>query len=78
MGDTPIPVPRQLRAGYDMRPPAFPRSVIPCGVRDVRDYPIPSESAGGIVTGGSVLDIEAKSLRLGDAVKVPRGGSAAL
>ena len=65
VGDTLISVLRQLRAGYDMRPAAFPQSVILCGVRDVRDYPIRSAS-GDIVTGGSAFNIKAKSLRLGD------------
>ena len=65
VGDTLISVLRQLRAGYDMRPAAFPQSVILCGVRDVRDYPIRSES-GEVVTGGSAFNIKAASLRLGD------------
>ena len=65
VGDTLISVLRQLRAGYDMRPAAFPQSVILCGVRDVRDYPIRSAS-GDIVTGGSAFNIKAESLRLGD------------
>ena len=66
VGDVLISVLRQLRAGYDMRPAAFPHSVVLCGVRDVRDYPIHSESAGEIVTGGSAFNIKAESLRLGD------------
>ena len=66
VGDTLISVLRQLRAGYDMRPAGFPQSVVLCGVRDVRDYRIHSESAGGIVTGGSAFNIKAESLRLGD------------
>ena len=66
VGDTLISVLRQLRAGYDMRPAAFPQSVILCGVRDVRDYRIHSESAGEIVAGGSAFNIKATSLRLGD------------
>ena len=66
VGDALISVLRQLRAGYDMRPAAFPQSVVLCGVRDVRDYRIHSESAGEIVTGGSAFNIKAKSLRLGD------------
>ena len=66
VGDTLISVLRQLRAGYDMRPAAFPQSVILCGVRDVRDYRIHSESAGEIITGGSAFNIKAESLRLGD------------
>ncbi len=66
VGDTLISVLRQLRAGYDMRPAAYPQSVILCGVRDVRDYRIHSESGGEIVTGGSAFNIKAASLRLGD------------
>ena len=37
-GDSLLAILRQLRAGYDLRPHAFPQSVILCGVRDVRDY----------------------------------------
>ena len=37
VGDTLLSVLRQLRAGYTLRPDAFPQSVILCGVRDVRD-----------------------------------------
>ena len=33
VGDTLISVLRQLRAGYDQRPSAFPQSVILCGIR---------------------------------------------
>ena len=66
VGDTLISVLRQLRAGYDMRPTAFPQSVVLCGIRDVRDYRIHSESAGDVITGGSAFNIKAKSLRLGD------------
>ncbi|MCY4343516.1 MAG: AAA family ATPase, partial [Gammaproteobacteria bacterium] len=66
VGDTLISVLRQLRAGYDMRPAAFPQSVILCGIRDVRDYRIHSETEGDIITGGSAFNIKAASLRLGD------------
>ena len=66
VGDTLISVLRQLRAGYDLRPAAFPQSVVLCGIRDVRDYRIRSESAGEIIAGGSAFNIKAKSLRLGD------------
>ncbi len=66
VGDTLISVLRQLRAGYDMRPAAFPQSVVLCGVRDVRDYRIRSESSGEIIAGGSAFNIKAESLRLGD------------
>ena len=66
VGDTLISVLRQLRSGYHQRPAAFPQSVILCGVRDVRDYRIHSESSGEIVAGGSAFNIKAASLRLGD------------
>ena len=66
VGDTLISVLRQLRAGYANRPAAFPQSVILCGIRDVRDYRIHSESADEIVTGGSAFNIKAESLRLDD------------
>ena len=66
VGDTLISVLRQLRAGYDQRPAAFPQSVVLCGIRDVRDYRIHSDSSGEIIAGGSAFNIKAKSLRLGD------------
>ena len=66
VGDTLISALRQLRAGYANRPAAFPQSVVLCGIRDVRDYRIHSESAGEIIAGGSAFNIKAESLRLGD------------
>ena len=66
VGDTLVSVLRQLRAGYDSRPEAFPQSVVLCGVRDVRDYRIQSTAENAIITGGSVFNIKAQSLRLGD------------
>ena len=42
IGDTLLAVLRQPRAGYPGRPRHFPGSVILCGVRDVRDFPIRS------------------------------------
>ena len=66
MGDTLISVLRQLRSEYDRRPAEFPQSVVLCGVRDVRDYSIYSAREGTHVKGGSVFNIKAKSLRLGD------------
>ena len=61
VGDTLISVLRQLRAGYDQRPTAFPQSVVLCGVRDVRDYRIHSESAEKeIIAGGSAFNIKAE------------------
>ncbi len=66
VGDTLLSVLRQLRSGYDLRPEAFPQSVILCGVRDVRDYRIHSSSQNEIIAGGSAFNIKAASLRLGD------------
>lgn len=66
IGDTLIAVLRQLRAGYDKRPHAFPSSIVLCGVRDVRDYRIHSSRTQEIITGGSAFNIKADSLRLGD------------
>ncbi len=66
VGDTLITVLRQLRAGYDLRPGGFPRSVVLCGVRDVRDYRIRSASENAVIAGGSAFNIKAESLRLGD------------
>ena len=66
IGDTLIAVLRQLRTGYADRPRRFPQSVILCGVRDVRDYRIRSGATNEIVTGGSVFNVKAESLRLRD------------
>ena len=66
VGDTLISLLRQLRTGYANRPAAFPQTVILCGIRDVRDYRIHSESGGEVIAGGSAFNIKAKSLRLGD------------
>ncbi|MEM7539612.1 MAG: AAA-like domain-containing protein [Chloroflexota bacterium] len=66
VGDTLLSVLRQLRAGYDKRPDAFPQSIILCGVRDIRDYRIVASSEKEPVTGGSAFNIKVKSLRLGD------------
>jgi hypothetical protein len=66
IGDTLISVLRQIRSGYDRKGVQFPRSIILCGVRDVRDYRIHSEREKTIITGGSAFNIKAKSLRLGN------------
>ena len=47
----------QLRSGHGDRPKHFPRSIVFCGLRDVRDYPLES---------GSPFNIVEESLRLGD------------
>ena len=65
VGDTLISVLRQLRSGYDVRPEAFPQSVILCGVRDIKDYRI-QRSDDDIITGGSCFNIKAESLTLGN------------
>jgi hypothetical protein len=64
VGDTLISVLRQLRAGYDKRPASFPQTIILCGVRDVRDYRIHSSRDKALITGGSVFNVKAESLRL--------------
>ncbi len=66
IGDSLIAVLRQLRAGYDKRPMAFPQSVILCGVRDVRDYRMHTAEGKPLVTGGSAFNIKSESLRLGN------------
>ena len=66
VGETLLSVLRQLRSGYNLRPKAFPHSVVLCGVRDLRDYRIHSRSKDEPVTGGSAFNISADSLRLGD------------
>ncbi len=65
-GDMLISVLRQLRSGFLQRPESFPQSVILCGVHDVRDYRIRSSRDDEIIAGGSVFNIKARSLRLGD------------
>ncbi|TWI62071.1 AAA domain-containing protein [Desulfobotulus alkaliphilus] len=65
VGDTLISLLRQLRAGYEQRPKAFPQSLILCGVRDIRDYRIHTAHQE-IITGGSAFNIKAASLRLGN------------
>ncbi|QEP45004.1 ATP-binding protein [Ectothiorhodospiraceae bacterium BW-2] len=65
IGDTLVSLLRQLRTGYTQRPHAFPHSVLLCGVRDLKDYRI-HQSSGDIITGGSVFNIKAKSLTMGN------------
>ena len=64
VGDTLLSVLRQLRSSYTLRPTSFPQSVILCGVRNLRDYRIPSGSKD--YTGTSAFNISARSLRLSD------------
>ena len=65
-GNTLLSVLRQLRSGYYRRPEGFPHSVVLCGVRDLRDFPVHSEAKGKPVMEGSAFNISAASLRLGD------------
>lgn len=66
IGDTFVSVLRQLRSGYDTRPASFPSTVILCGVPDVRDYRIQSDTEQMIITGGSAFNIKAESLTIGN------------
>ncbi|MEA3332093.1 MAG: AAA-like domain-containing protein, partial [Pseudomonadota bacterium] len=65
VGDTLISLLRQIRAGYNQRPNAFPQSIVLCGLRDIRDYRIHT-GTGEIITGGSAFNIKSKSLRMGN------------
>ncbi|MEM6318219.1 MAG: AAA-like domain-containing protein [Bacteroidota bacterium] len=69
IGDTLISLLRQIRAGYNNRPTAFPISIVLCGVRDMRDYRIHSSRTKEIITGGSAFNIKAESLRLENFTK---------
>jgi hypothetical protein len=69
VGDTLISVLRQIRSGYTYRPTRFPSSIVLCGVRDVRDYRIHSDSGKEIITGGSPFNIKAATLRMADFVE---------
>lgn len=65
-GESLIALLRQLRAGYDQRPHAFPQSIILNGVRDLKDYRIYSKKDDIWLTGGSCFNIKAESVRLGN------------
>jgi hypothetical protein len=62
-GQSLLSVLRQLRSGYSDRPGAFPASVILCGLRDVRDYKVPSGDRGHLGT-SSPFNIKVESLTL--------------
>lgn len=64
-GDVLVAVLRQLRSLYPDRGAGAPKSVVLCGVRDVKDYRI-TMGSGEVVTGGSAFNIKEASLRLGD------------
>ena len=65
VGDTLISLLRQIRAGYDSRPEAFPQAIILCGVRDIKDYRIHTKEHE-VITGGSAFNIKAKSIKMGN------------
>jgi hypothetical protein len=65
-GQSLISVLRQLRAGFSLRPAAFPSSVVLCGLRDVRDYKAASGGDPSRLGTASPFNIKLKSLRLGD------------
>jgi len=69
VGDSLISILRQIRANYQNRPVLFPQSIILCGVRDVRDYRIYSDSKKEVITGGSAFNIKSKSLTIGNFSK---------
>jgi hypothetical protein len=64
VGDSLVNILRQIRAGYDARPEAFPQSIILNGVRDLRDYRIYSKAEDTWLTGGSCFNIKSESVRL--------------
>jgi hypothetical protein len=66
LGQSLISVLRQLRAGFNERPTAFPASVALCGLRDVRDYKAASGGDPNRLGTASPFNIKLKSLRLGD------------
>ena len=63
VGDTLVALLRQIRAGYVHRPEAFVQSMVLCGIRDIRDYRIPTPGTE-IIAGGSAFNIKAESIRL--------------
>ena len=52
---------RQLRAGFEARPEAFPQSVALVGLRDVRDYKIRIRPENASLGTGSPFNIKSKS-----------------
>ena len=66
VGNTLLSVLHQIRSGFDLRPGAFPQSIVLCGVQDVRDGRIHSGFKIESVSDGSVFNIAAMSFRLGD------------
>ncbi|CAO5171267.1 AAA+ ATPase domain-containing protein [Frankia sp. AiPs1] len=65
-GRTLLSVLGQLRDGYRDRPHGFPSSIALCGLRDVREYRIASDSNPARLTSPSPFNIKVTSLRLND------------
>jgi hypothetical protein len=66
IGTSLISVLRQIRDGYEIRPEAFPSSIVLCGLRDVRDYKAASGGDPTRLSSASPFNIKAESLRLGN------------
>ena len=65
-GDVLVSVLSQLRNGYQNGPEVFPRSVVLCGMRDVRDYKAASGGDPGRFGTSSPFNIKVDSVRLAD------------
>ncbi|RRR70223.1 MAG: ATP-binding protein, partial [Candidatus Viridilinea halotolerans] len=63
--DTLVSVLRQLRAGYNDRPAAFPHALALIGMRDVRDYKVAAGGSGRLGT-ASPFNVKTRSLTLGN------------
>ena len=64
--DALLSVLQQLRAGYQGRPEAFPQSVGLIGLRDVRDYRLPSRQEAPRLGTASPFNIKVRSFTLPD------------
>jgi hypothetical protein len=64
IGDTLLAVLRQIRAGFNNRPQAFPHALCLIGLRDVRDYKIWSRLEGKHISTSSPFNIKSESLAL--------------
>jgi len=65
-GDNLVSVLSQLRSGYQNGPEVFPRSVVLCGIRDVRDYKAASGGDPERLGTSSPFNIKVDSIRLAD------------
>jgi hypothetical protein len=58
----------QVREGFAARPYAFPKSVVLCGPRDVRDYRIASGKDPEVIGSSSPFNVSVKSYRLANFI----------